>query len=51
MAAEAIRFAVEELPSPRLLGVFMQVGVRDSMPTAYGPFTRKLIICRGAMDA
>ena len=25
-AAEAIRFAVEELPSPRLLGVFMQVG-------------------------
>ena len=26
MAAEAIRFAVEELPSPRLLGVFMQVG-------------------------
>jgi len=26
MTAEAIRFAVEELPSPRLLGVFMQFG-------------------------
>jgi hypothetical protein len=25
-AAEAIRFAVEELPGPRMLGAFMQVG-------------------------
>jgi len=25
-AADAIRFAVEELPSPRMLGAFMQVG-------------------------
>ncbi len=25
-AAEAIRFAIEQLPSPRMLGAFMQVG-------------------------
>jgi hypothetical protein len=47
-AAEAIRFAVEELPAMRSLGAWMQVGDQRAMATTFSAFTRATIIrCNG----
>src|SRR5262245_65999006 len=53
-AAEAIRFAVEELPAVRALGAWMQVG-DASMATTFNAFTRETIshcngVCRSDCD-